>query len=332
MRETTQDDLILPFQIEGMDVRGRVARLGPVVDTVLKQHDYPGPVSQLLGEALVLAAMLGSALKFEGTFTLQTKGDGPVRLLVADYVSPGEVRGYASFDRDAVAAADEAQRYSVSSMLGEGYLAMTIDQGPDTERYQGIVALTGDTLVDCAEAYFRQSEQIATTIRLAVGRIVLREPGGDRQESWRAGGIMVQHLPDAGAAMRTERRWDDDAWGDSGSDSRSGQGGDSWNRARLLLETVEADELTDPTISPERLLYRLYHEDGVRAFSPRDIAFGCRCSRERVEAVLLQYPRETLEEMIEEDSGRIVARCQFCDSEYAFEVDVLAPPGGAVRQ
>jgi molecular chaperone Hsp33 len=331
MRETSRDDLILPFQIEGMDVRGRVVRLGPAVDTVLKQHDYPGPVSQLLGEALVLAAMLGSALKFEGTFTLQTKGDGPVRLLVADYVSPGEVRGYASFDRDAVAAGESAQ-YSIPHLLGEGYLAMTIDQGPDTERYQGIVALTGDTLVDCAEAYFRQSEQIATTIRLAVGRIVLREPGGESQERWRAGGIMVQHLPDAGVAMRAERRWDDAAWDESGDDSGGGQERDSWNRARLLLETVEADELTDPTISPERLLYRLYHEDGVRAFSPRDIAFGCRCSRERVEAVLLQYPRETLEEMVEEDSDRIVARCQFCDSEYAFEVDALAPPGGAARQ
>jgi molecular chaperone Hsp33 len=328
MRETTQDDLILPFQIEGMDVRGRVARLGPAVDTVLRQHDYPGPVSQLLGEALVLAAMLGSALKFDGTFTLQTKGDGPVRLLVADYVSPGEVRGYASFDRDAIVENNRSERYSVPRLLGEGYLAMTIDQGPDTERYQGIVALTGDTLVDCAEAYFRQSEQIATTIRLAVGRIVLREPGGERQESWRAGGIMVQHLPDAGAAMRAEQRMNDDAW----SDSDGEQDSDSWNRARMLLETVEADELTDPTISPERLLYRLYHEDGVRAFSQRDIAFGCRCSRERVEAVLLQYPRETLEEMVEEDSGRIVARCQFCDSEYAFEVDALAPPDDAVRQ
>lgn len=316
------DDIIVPFQIEGVDVRGRVARLGPAVDIVLNKHDYPAPVSRLLGEALLLAAMLGSALKFDGTLTLQARGDGPVQLLVADYITPGQVRGYAGFDRAAIAGMPEDVP-TVPELLGRGYLAMTIDQGADMERYQGIVELTGESLADCAHRYFRDSEQIATAIKLAVARVYARDAGGAGSETWRAGGIMVQHLPKPGQAARpgpvAVRPTDDP---DSMHEGFAGDEADYWRRARLLLETVADDELTDPTLSPERLLYRLYHEDGVRAFTHHGIAFGCRCSRHRVEEVLNAYPRGSLADMTDEE-GRITARCEFCDTVYVFDPDAV---------
>lgn len=297
------DDVILPFQVEGLDVRGRLARLGPVVDTILNRHAYPPAVSRVLGEMLLVAALVGSALKFDGMFTVQTKGDGPVGLMVADFATPGALRGYAQFDADAVAALPEDA--GVEELLGGGYLALTIDQGAHTERYQGIVALEGESIAACAETYFRDSEQIATSLRLAVTR---EAPG----TPWHAGGIMIQHLPKAGTQAAP-------------AESLSGEAAENWRRAATLFATVTPGELTDRNLTPDRLLYRLYHEDGVRVFPSMDLAVGCRCNRQHIANVLARFPESERAEMAVE--GRIVVTCEFCSAGFAFDPATIATEG-----
>jgi molecular chaperone Hsp33 len=304
------DDIVQPFQIETSNLRGRLVRLGPVVDSVLRRHDYPAPVATMLGEALTLCAALASALKFDGVFTLQAKGDGPISMLVADYRSPGDLRGYASFDAAKLeAAAKRAEGFdatSVPRMLGAGYLAFTVDQGPDTERYQGIVALEGATLADCAHAYFRQSEQLEAGIRLAVER--------DTAGRWHSGALMLQRLPPkAGADLDEEE--------------------DAWRRALTFLGTVRHDELAQAQPTPRQLLYRLFHEDGVRAFEPVLLREKCRCSEERVLGVLRSFPAGERQDMAEAGpGGRIRVTCEFCNRMYDFDpADVDAPPPATDR-
>lgn len=308
------DDLVLPFQIEGMAIRGRLVRLGGAIDRVLSAHAYPDVLSRLLGEALALTAMLGAALKFEGIFTLQAQGDGPVSLLLADYnthgAQHGQLRGYASFDRTKLERLIEGRtldhRAPVDALLGKGSLALTIDPRLGRERYQGIVPLEGARLSDCARQYFDQSEQIPTVVALAVAKHYIRtDSPAVAALQWRAGGLLLQSVATAGGQG-----------GRSSPDSA-----DDWRRAAMLAETVAADELVDPMLAPERLLFRLFHEDGVRVFDPFSIVFGCRCNRDRVEAVLAQYPRDTLAELAER--GQISARCEFCNAEYRFTVDGL---------
>ena len=280
------DDLVQPFQIEGANLRGRLIRLGPVVDAVLTRHNYPEPVATLLGEALTLCATLASALKFEGVFTLQTKGDGPVSTLVVDYRSPGDLRGYASFDAAKLAAAEQRGGAPVPRLLGAGHLAFTVDQGPDTERYQGIVALEGATLAECAHAYFRQSEQLEAGIRIAVRR--------DRGK-WRAGGLMLQRLP-------PEKLQDDEAMDDA------------WRRALTFLGTVKDIELTDVGLSASELLFRLFQEDGVRVFDTHGLTGNCRCSVERLTSVLSSF--STAELAVMAVDGAIAVTCEFCNRHY----------------
>ncbi len=294
------DDLVQPFQIEGANLRGRLVRLGPVVDTVLTRHAYPEPVAILLGEALTLCATLASALKFEGVFTLQTKGDGPVSLLVVDYRSPGDLRGYAAFDAAKLAAVEARAPQSIPGapvprLLGAGHLAFTVDQGEDTERYQGIVALEGATLADCAHAYFRQSEQLEAGIRIAVGR--------DGNGRWRAGGLMLQRLP-------PEKLQDDEAMDDA------------WRRALTFLGTVRDAELTDAALTPRGLLFRLFQEDGVRAFEPQGLSGRCRCSVERIAGVLRSFPPAELADMAKD--GTIGVTCEFCNRHYEFDPATIA--------
>lgn len=297
--QQAEDDIVLPFQVEGVNVRGRLVRLGPSVDRILQAHAYPEKVSRLLGEAIVLCVMLGSSIKFDGKFTLQMRGSGPVSMIVTDFTTPGTIRGYAAFDEAALAKAADIDG---ARLLGKGHMAMTVDQGADTERYQGIVEINGDTLTECAGSYFRQSEQIETSIELGVAEIFV--PGGEGRSnaSWRAGGIMVQHLPGVGG--KAEKAPAVDA--------------DDWHRAVLLLETVKVDEMTDPTLPPENLLYRLYHEDGVRVFDQHHVSFGCSCSAERLLNVLRNYELAELEEMAEVD-GQLRAKCEFCNAAYAFD-------------
>ncbi|MGE0613094.1 MAG: Hsp33 family molecular chaperone, partial [Hyphomicrobiales bacterium] len=259
---------------------------------ILTRHDYPEPVSKVLGEAVTLTALLGASLKFEGTFILQAVTDGPVDLLVADYRTPGKLRGYARFDAEKIAALDG--KAGAGPLLGKGHMAMTIDQGPETERYQGIVPLEGGGLNEAADIYFRQSEQLPTFIRLAVAR---HYDGASGRQSWRAGGLLLQHLtPEGGHASQADT--------------------DGWNRASTLAATVEDEELVDPMLPPDRLLYRLFHEEGVRAFRAAPLRTYCRCSEKRVRGLLASFSGEELADMVERD--QIHVTCEFCNARYSF--------------
>lgn len=304
-RNAIADDRILPFQIEATQLRGRLVRLGPLVDEILKHHRYPKLVATRLAEALALTAALAAALKYDGIFTLQIKGGGPVRLLVADATSAGQMRGYAQFDEAAVAALAAIESDpSVPRLFGAGYLAFTVDQGQHTERYQGIVELAGATLADCIHAYFRQSEQLEAAILIAA-----RPPAGETAENsgWRAGALMLQRLPP------------------EGPEAEQDSAEESWRRAVTLMGSCSTAELTDPGLAAEDLLYRLFHEEGVRVFRPIMLKAECRCSRDRVERVLASLGREDLAEM--KIDGRIFVTCEFCGRTYYFdEADLAALP------
>lgn len=306
------DDLILPFQADQADVFGRLVKLGPVVDTILSRHDYPETVSRLLGEAVALTALLGAALKFEGKFILQASTDGPVDLLVADYQVPGRLRAYARFSSERVAELEDGGDYDLSELLGEGHLAMTIDRGADTERYQGVVPLEGESLTEAADTYFRQSEQLPTFIRLAVAKHYRGGQGGERGWTWRAGGLLVQKLTSEGG---------------HGGAGDTAVAEEDWMRAKLLAETVEDHELLDPLLPADRLLYRLFHEERVRAYQAVALETYCSCSRDRVEELLRRFSTEDLKDMVVD--GEVWVTCEFCNSRYRFDADSFAKPDGA---
>jgi molecular chaperone Hsp33 len=317
---TSADDTILPFQIEALDLRGRVVRFGPAIDTILSRHRYPAPVAKLLGEAIVLTVLLGSTLKFEGRFILQTQSDGPVRMLVIDYTTPGKIRACARFDAARVADASAAGTADPGALLGHGHMAMTIDQGPDTARYQGIVALEGKDLEHAAHEYFLRSEQIPTRVRLAVAE-ELRAGANGAHHRWRAGGLLLQFLPKA--PERAQRDLDP---GDvpEGVELEVMPEDDAWVEGRSLVATVEDVELLDPDVSAEQLLYRLFQERGVRVFRSRDLHAQCSCSREGVERMLRSFPQDDRDHMVE--NGKITVTCEFCNSTYVFEpMDVSEP-------
>lgn len=298
------DDLVLPFRAEASGVMGRVVRLGTAADRILKAHDYPEPVNALLGEALCLTALLGAALKAGAKLILQTKTDGPVSTLVVQNDGPGALRGYAAFDAERVGTG------SGQSLLGTGHLAMTIDPGGDRDRYQGIVALAGQTLADAALDYFRQSEQLPTFLRLAVGKHFAPGPDGRRDWQWRAGGLMLQHLsPEGGAGLPAQDRLKGDGTGFEDDDD--------WERTRILAATVEDHELIDPDLSAERLLIRLFHEEGVRAYGAKAVEARCGCSRDRLGKIMAQFGAAELDDMIVD--GAIILTCEFCSTKYRFD-------------
>ncbi len=291
-------DFSVPFQIDSADVRGRFVRLSQTARTVLARHNYPAPVSRLLGEALVLNTLIGAGMKLRHRFTIQAKGDGPVSLLMTEFRVPGLVRGYASYD------AERIEAYTgLEDLLGEGHLALTIDQGDDMVPYQGIVPLTGGSIFDCAIDYFDQSEQLVTNVRVAVGEGFLLDEGGESHSGSYAGGIMIQRLAKGGEAAKKVIVTSEEE--------------ESWSRANLLLETVQDHELIDPTLTPERVLFRLFHEDGVRAGEHIPIRFECTCDAGRVEDILRRHSPDDLEEMVED--GSITANCQFCSASYKFD-------------
>jgi len=292
------DDLVAPFQIEGEPVRGRLARLGPAIDQILSAHAYPEAVANLLGETCALAALVGSNLKFDGRLIVQAQGDGPVRYVVADYDTSGSLRGYCRFDAEAVAAAvQDGARPGARALLGAGVFIMTVDQGPDMDRYQGVTAIEGETLALCAEQYFAQSEQTPTRVRLAVGQ-------ADQGEGlrWRAGGVLIQNIAEDEARGPTQ---------------------EAWVRTQAFFETIAGDELIDPTISADTLLFRLFHEDGVRVFAPQPLAALCRCSQQRIVGVLTSFTAAERAEMVEPD-GKIRVTCEYCSQVYAVEPQTLA--------
>ncbi|MHA7969636.1 Hsp33 family molecular chaperone [Rhizobium sp. CAU 1783] len=307
------DDRVVPFQVEGLDVRGRAVQIGPLLNTILSRHDYPTPVARLLAEAIVLTVLIGTSLKFQGKFTVQTKSDGPVDLLVADFTTPENVRAYARFDEERLAEAIDAGRTSPEELLGNGVLALTIDQGNFMQPYQGIVPLDGASLEDIAGVYFRQSEQIPTRVRLGVAEFFDRDAEGRPRRSWRAGGLIAQFLPEAPERMRQPDLHGGD--GDEGGSALSED--DAWAEARMLVETIDADELTDPQIGAERLLFRLFHERGARVFEPNAVYDRCSCSRDKIKGVLGNFSEEEI--AASETDGVITVTCEFCSSSYRYE-------------
>lgn len=301
------DDIVLPFAVPTLGVRGRIARLSALTQTVIGQHDHPDVISRLIGESLALTALLGSAIKHEGRFVMQAQTDGPVSFLVSDYTAPGHLRAYCRYDPDAAIAKPGA-------LFGAGNMAFTIDMGTDMNRYQGIVPLEGSSLADAAMAYFKQSEQIPTRLTLASGQAYI--PGGSNKGAqWRSGGLLIQHLPSVGG--------NDDSIPSIGLQDEISIDEDfnQWDEASALAGTVRDDELLDPSLPADRLAYRLFHEQGVRAFEPIPIDHSCRCSRQRIESLIAQFTNEEIDDMIED--GEVVVVCEFCASEYRFDPDTL---------
>ncbi len=290
----TEDDSVLPFALETRPVRGRMVRLGPVLDNILSAHDYPDPVARLLGEAVLIAIMAGSSLKFDGHLTVQASGDGPVSLVLANYSTTGGVRGYARFDAKLLEKLRDINT-DLGQLMGKGRFALTIDPGSAAERYQGVTALTGTSLSTSALSYFTSSEQVPTRISANIAR--LTNPDGVR--SWRGGGAIMQLI------------------------AGQGDGDEDWEHAGVLFETISADELTDPQLSAGKLLYRLFHEDGVRIFDPKALYKRCPCTPDYLRSILSQFPEEEHEGMTEGD-GRIRMTCAFCSKDFFFQPDELA--------
>ena len=304
-----REDIVLPFAVEPLSTRGRVVRLGPAIDTILKRHAYPASIARIVGEAAALTVLLGSALKIEGSFQLQTKTNGPLSMLIVDFDAPSNLRALARFDAEKVAAASDAARSG--DLLGEGHLAFTIDPGGGMSRYQGIIALDGQGLEEAAHQYFQRSEQIPTLVRLAVGEVVTHDAA-----HWRAGGLMAQFLPDS---IERRRQADLDP-GDApeGAPRHFVAEDDAWTETRALVGTVEDHELIDPSVSSERLLYRLFHERGVRVFEQSPLRDACRCSAERIDAMLRSFSPEERRDMVGDD-GKIGVTCEFCSTKRVFD-------------
>ncbi len=302
------DDAVLPFQTSDPGIRGRLVRLGPCVDTILKRHAYPEKVSELAGQAIALTAMLGASLPAGGKLSLQARTDGAVSFLFIDLESDGSMRATASFNAAHVEGLSKAgSAGSQGALFGAGHMALTVEPGEGLDRTQGIAALDGGSLTAAAQAYFRQSEQLPTYIRLAVAKhFVAGAPGGGPAWRWRAGGLIVQHL---------KQPLDEKAEPEQ-------EAADGWNRMRLLAATVEDHELLDPALPADRLLYRLFHDEGVRVFSPRPLAVHCKCSRQRVQAFLKSFGSEQLADM-HDDEGKISVTCEFCSTAYRFDPNTL---------
>lgn len=296
--QSGSDDRVLPFAIDQQDMRGRLVRLGPVLNEILDAHNYPDNVAHVLAEVLTLTALLGSMLKEDGRLTIQAKSDGAISLLVADYFDGGGMRGYAQFD--AAAVSNYGRGASLNALTGRGYLALTLEQGEDAERYQGIVDLDGESLSECATLYFAQSEQTPTRLRLAAQQ--------DETGWWRAGGLLLQHL------SRGE---------DGGPRLLSPDQQEDWNRVSTLMMSVRDTELLAADLASPDLLFRLFHEEGVRVFDPVAISRDCRCNRERLASVLARFPEEDLAHM--EEDGVITATCEYCNTRYAFDRAELTP-------
>lgn len=311
------DDTVLPFQLDRSDIRGRVARLDGTLDEVLAQHDYPPAVEALVAEATLLTALIGQTIKLRWKLSLQVRGDGPVGLIATDYFAPkrqgdpARIRAYAGFD-EAAFPHDGAG----FDQIGGGYFAILIDQGPHTVPYQGITPINGLGLSACAEAYFAQSEQLPTRFALSFGKS--QRPG--RTEHWRAGGVMLQHMPKASPFAAQEGSGADGLL--LPDDLLEGGEREDWVRANALLDTVEDVELLGPDVQATELLVRLFHEERPRVFDPQPVQFGCTCSADRVRQSLAIYSAEDIAEMTT-DAGIVTADCQFCGAHYEFDPRTL---------
>jgi molecular chaperone Hsp33 len=301
--QTAEGDQALPFQLDALGVRGRLVRLGTSLDSIIERHGYPLAVARPLAEAMVLCTALATSLKYDGIFTLQISGDGPIRLLVTDLTTDGALRGYAQFDSWKLAVAlgagtSEVPEGYVPKLFGRGRLAFTVDQGQHTQRYQGVVPLEGATLADCAHTYFRQSEQLPTGIKLAARRSTA---GGTAH--WRAAALMVQQMPefDAGRIDIDHEQREDD-----------------WRKAVILMASATEAEMLDPKLPGTALLHRLFHAEQARMFTRRSFSARCRCSRQRIDRVLRSIKREELDDL-RDKTGRVSVKCEFCSTEYVYD-------------
>ena len=284
-------DVVLPFMIESSRLRGRIVRLDSILDQIQQAHKYAAPVAQLTAEIATMAVLLGSMLKYDGIFTLQVQGDGPVKILVSDFTSAGDVRACATISKDAVVEAP---------LLGKGYMAFTVDQGEHTERYQGIVELRNNSLLESMQAYFTQSEQIRTGIKMAIAQV---------DGHWRGTAIMIQDMPEEGGIAAV------------GESMNVPEEEDNWRRLMLLLRTSTDEEMLSSLLSPEELLFRLFHEEGVRVFEAKTLQKGCRCSMEKVERVLSTMNVEDIAHITEND--KITMTCEFCSRDFDFDPAAL---------
>ncbi len=294
---TGRDDAIQPFNLGRLHLGGRLVRLGPALDRILSQHDYPEAISRVLGELITITVVLGAGLKFEGRMTAETRGDGPVHLLVADYTSGGDVRAYAGFDRQRLGSGVS----QLSGLVGKGILVMTVDQGSKSDIYQSVVELDGSDLADCMRGFFRQSDQIDTALEVAVKR---------QAGCWRSGAIALQRIAELGPGDEpvalAERE-------------------DAWNTTMVLLSSVTAGELTDPFLTSRDLLYRLFHDIGVRVHEPKDVRFACSCSQTRALTMLRRLPADSIDEYVVD--GEIEVVCKFCNRRQVFTPgDVMQAP------
>ncbi|MFC3613495.1 Hsp33 family molecular chaperone HslO [Lutimaribacter marinistellae] len=309
------DDTVLPFQLDVSDMRGRVARLDGVLDGILKQHDYPPQVEALVAEMALLTALIGQTISLRWKLSLQVQSKGPVRMIATDYFAPkaeGEparIRAYASFDADRIGAGTPFDQ------IGEGYFAILIDQGKGTTPYQGITPLDGGSLSKCAEAYFAQSEQLPTRFALSFGKST--EPGVG--EHWRAGGVMLQHMPKASPFVANAEGEGSILTAD---DLVDGEEGENWNRVNVLLDTVDDLELIGPMVPPTDLLVRLFHEEQPRVYDSQPVRFGCTCSEDRVRQSLSIYSARDIEKMTTQE-GTVTADCQFCGAHYVLDPETV---------
>ncbi len=295
------DNVVQPFRLEKSNMRGRMVRLGSVLNEIMQQHDYPPPVTSLLSEVLTMCLLLSAMLKYDGIFSLQISGDGPIRTLVADVTSRGEVRAYAGFDTAAVKALAKRKkedRGGYYHLLGKGYMAFTVDQGSVESRYQGIVELQGESIVEAVQHYLTQSEQIKTYFKLAVH---------PQDNYWCTGGIMLQQMPEdnAGKVEASVEMVDED-----------------WTRATMLLSTCKEGELLSPVLHSADVLYRLFHEEGVRIYSPTHIRFKCRCTRDRVKDIIRSIPQDEMQDVCKAE-GNVAIKCEFCSENYTFNAEEL---------
>ena len=312
------DDTVLPFQLDASDIRGRVARLDTAFAEILAQHDYPPLIESLVAEMALLTAMIGQSMKTRWKLSLQVRGDGPARLIATDYYAPtaeGEparIRAYASYNKDTIDLAADP-----FSQIGKGYFAILIDQGQDMTPYQGITPIAGGSLAACAQTYFSQSEQLPTRFELSFGRSQI--PG--EAEQWRAGGIMLQHMPKASPELSGEGGSGEDGLLEA-EDILTDDESENWTRANALLDTVDALELIGPTVTPADLLVRLFHEEKPRIYDQQPVKFGCTCSADKVRQSLSIYSAKDLTHMTT-DEGTVTADCQFCGSHYVFDPATL---------
>ncbi|MES2905522.1 MAG: Hsp33 family molecular chaperone [Pseudomonadota bacterium] len=317
------DNTVLPFQVESLDVRGRVVRLGDVLDQILERHHYPRPVAVLLAQLVTLTCLLATTLKMQGRFIAQTTSDGPINMLVADYESPDRIRACARYDEEKLQALMKASAPSFSSLLGEGHFAMTIDPGKAQNRYQGIVVLQGESFEDIADKYFMQSEQIPTMVRLAVGETMTPSDNGYKS-AWRSGGFLIQFLPHSPERQRMRDFPPGDIppdWESADEDDEEDED-DAWVSARALSGTLEDAELIDPELSPEQLLYRLFHEEGVKVFDPQPIKEFCRCSEDGIARMLRQFSPDDRAHMVKDDQIHVI--CEFCSRQYDFTIQDIS--------